>query len=374
MQPVKVLHMTSVHSALDHRIFKKECRALARAGFDVAIVGPYPDDTMQEQVRIIALEKSRSRLSRMTRTVWRVYQEAVKHNADIYHFHDPELIPLALLLRARGKRVVYDIHEDYPKDVLAKPYLPGWSRPWIARVVEHIEGLACRRFSALVAVTPSIADRFQRINSRTIVIYNYPYPEELLGETAVSWERRRPAVSYIGTITAQRGIAEMVSAMGMLPGSVPATLEIAGDCIPEKVTKLPGWSRVKFHGVLDQLAAYRLLRESRVGIVCEHPIPSFLESVPVKVFEYMGAGVPVIASNFPLWRKMLDKVGCTIFVDPAKVCEIADAIEYLLTHPLEAEEMGRRGQVAVIDQFNWNTQAGKLVSLYQDLVSPTCAA
>jgi glycosyltransferase involved in cell wall biosynthesis len=225
-----------------------------------------------------------------------------------------------------------------------------------------------------VTVSPSIADRFQRINSRTIVIYNYPYPEELIGEVALPWERRRLGVSYIGTITAERGIAEMVSAMGMLRTSVPATLEIAGDNIPGEVMKLPGWSRVKFHGVLHQADAYRLLRETRVGIVCEHPIPSFLESVPVKVFEYMGAGIPVIASNFPLWRKMLDKAGCTIFVDPANVREIADAIEYLLTHPLEAEEMGRRGQAAVIDQFNWNTQAGKLVSLYQDLVSPTCAA
>jgi hypothetical protein len=310
----------------------------------------------------------------MTRTVWRVYQEAVKHSADVYHFHDPELIPVALLLRARGKRVVYDIHEDYPKDILAKQYLPGWSRQWVARVIEHVEALACRRFSALVAVSPAIADRFQRINSRTVVIYNYPYPEELIGEDALPWERRRPGVSYIGTITTQRGIVEIVSAMGELRDSVPATLEIAGDRVPEEVTKLPGWSRVKFHGVLDQASAYRLLRETRAGLICEHPIPSFLESIPVKVFEYMGAGIPVVASNFPLWRKMLDKIGCAIFVDPTNVREIANAIEYLLTHPLEAEEMGRRGQAAVIDQFNWNTQAEKLVSLYQDLASPTCAA
>jgi len=166
----------------------------------------------------------------------------------------------------------------------------------------------------------------------------------------------------------------MVRAMAELPESLAATLEIAGDRIPEELTKLDGWARVHFHGPLDQSSTYRLLGDARVGLVCEHPIPTFLEALPVKLFEYMGAGLPVIASDFPLWRKLLHGIDCAIFVNPLSVSEIADAIEHLLTHPLEAEAMGRRGQAAVIEHLNWNTQFPKLVNLYKELVEGTCAA
>lgn len=365
--------MTSVHSAVDHRIFRKECRSLARAGFDVTVVGPHPDDTVAEQVQIKSIRKHDSRFARMTRTVWQVFQEAKKRDADVYHFHDPELIPVALLLRSRGKRVIYDIHEDYPKDILSKSYLPRWSRQFIAWLAERVETTTCRHFSALVAVVPSIAARFQAINSRIVIIYNYPYSEELIGEDSSSWESRKQAIAYVGTITPQRGIAEMVRAMTLLPHSVEATLELAGDEVPEEVKKMPGWSLVNHHGALDQLSTYKLLRQVRAGVICEHPISSFVESMPVKVFEYMGAGLPVIASNFPFWRKMLDGVECSLFVDPLNVQEIAQAIEYLLTHPVEAERMGRNGQAAVLSRFNWNTEAEKLVDLYVELVNQECA-
>lgn len=373
MQTLRIVHLTSVHSALDARIFKKECRSLARAGFDVTLVGPHPQDAVEEKVRILAVKKHPLRMARMTRTVWQVFQVAKSLDADVYHFHDPELIPVALLLRKSGKNVVYDIHEDFPRDLLFKPYLPRWSRQLLSRIAEVLEKAACRHFSGLVSVTPSIAARLQTVNQRTVIVCNYPFPEELIGAEAPDWKSRSLAAAYVGTITPQRGIAEMVRAMGCLPESIPATLEIAGDRIYEDLARLDGWSRVRFHGALDQPSTYSLLRSVRVGIVCEHPIPTFLEAMPVKLFEYMGAGLPVIASNFPLWRKILRGIDCAIFVDPLNVSEIAAALEHLFTHPNEAEEMGRRGQAAVIEQLNWNTQLPKLVGLYQELANNVCA-
>jgi glycosyltransferase involved in cell wall biosynthesis len=372
MPPLKVAHLTSVHNATDHRIFKKECRSLAKAGFDVTVVGPHPEDAVKESVRIKAVKRHPYKLDRMTRTVWKVFQEARKLDADIYHFHDPELMPVGLLLRGLGKKVIYDVHEDFPQDIMFKSYLPDWSKRIIGRLMDFAESAACKRFSAVVVVTPGILGRLQKANSNTVTIFNYPYPEELIVEDAPAWNERSFAATYVGTINMQRGIAGMVESIGLVSECLGATLEIAGDTIPEEVKQFPGWSRVRFHGILDQLSTYRVLRNARVGLICEYPLQTFLNAYPVKIFEYMGAGLPIIASDFPLWRELLSGLDCAIFIDPFDTRAIAQAIEYILTHPMEAEAMGRRGQVALTQEFNWHTQARKLVDLYSNLATNQC--
>lgn len=372
--------MTSVHSATDPRIFHKECRSLARAGFAVTVIGPNAADSVTDAVNIKAIPREPVRIARMTRSVWRVLDEALKQQGDVYHFHDPELIPVGLLLRARGKQVIYDIHEDLPKDILSKSYLPAWSRAAISRLMQRVESAACSRFSALVVVTPSIAGRFQSINRRTVIVHNYPYVRELIREEAmVPWDQRRQSITYVGGITVQRAIREMVFAMALLPERLSATLELAGTEIPveadpENLRRNPGWARVHHHGFLDQPATFRILRHVRAGLVLFHPEPNHVEAMPQKIFEYMGAGLPIIASDFPLWRRIIGDAGCGIFVDPQNPREIAKAIEFVLTHPREAEEMGRRGQAAVVDRFNWDTEADKLVRLYLELKNSSCVA
>ncbi len=380
MPAVKVVHMTSVHTAVDIRIFHKECRSLARAGFQVTSIGSHCSDMVIDQVSIKSIKRDQSRLARMTRTVWRVYREAVKQGADVYHFHDPELIPVGLLLRARGKQVIYDLHEDYPKDILSKPYLPMWSRWTIAWMIKQLEIASCRHFSALVTVTPSIADRFLTINKRTVVVHNFPSTKDLvLNRPYQPWESRRQSVAYVGGIMTVRSIREMVKAMSLLPESLQATLELAGphpDGEPtvEELSSQPGWGRVLHHGFIDQTGTFEILHHVRAGLVLFHPIPNHMEAMPQKIFEYMGAGLPVIASDFPLWRRIIGDAGCGIFVDPQDPKAIAQAIEYLLLNPAEAEAMGRRGREAVLKNYNWDVQAEKLVKLYSELVSPPCAA
>jgi glycosyltransferase involved in cell wall biosynthesis len=380
MSILKICHLTSVHSAADPRIFHKECRSLARAGFAVSLVGAHPADAVVDSVQIKSILRDKSRLARMTRTVWRVFREARRQNADVYHFHDPELIPVGLLLQSSGKKVIYDIHEDLPKDILSKPYLPNWSRSIIAGLSSIFERAACRNFSALVAVTPSIALRFTSINHRTVVVHNYPYAKELLRNSEpISWNSRRQSVAYVGGISVQRSIFEMVSAISLVPESIDATLELAGpeiitDSESIKLRAHPGWRHVRHHGFIDQPSTFRILQNVRAGLVLFHPEPNHMEAMPQKIFEYMGAGLPLIASDFPLWRNLLGDLGCAFFVDPMNPREIARAIEFVLTHPSECEEMGRLGQLAVLDRFNWDSEATKLVELYNQIGAELCAA
>src|SRR5262249_43635675 len=226
----KVVHLTSVHSPLDPRIFHKECKSLARAGFAVTVVGPHTKDLVAENVQVKAVPQAESRVGRMTRTVWRVYREALRQQADVYHFHDPELIFVGLLLRAAGKTVLYDIHEDVPKDVMSKEYLPQWTRRWISFAAEKLETSCSGYFSALVIVTPAIAHRFSQINKCIAVVRNYPYHREIVApEGGVPWNARRQSVAYIGNISGQRGIRQMVDAMELLPDDLPAMLELVGN-------------------------------------------------------------------------------------------------------------------------------------------------
>jgi glycosyltransferase involved in cell wall biosynthesis len=373
MKPVKIVHMTSVHTPFDPRIFHKECRSLARAGYSVTVIGRDWEEGERDSIQVKSIRGESSRLGRMTRTVWRVYEEAKRQDADVYHFHDPELIPIGLLLHARGKSVIYDIHEDAPKDIMSKPYLPRWFRPLASGFLNTLERAACGKFTALVVVTPSIARRFSPINRRTVIVHNFPHVQELIqAGTNVPWELRRQSVAYVGGLSLVRAIREMVHAMAHLPDSLPGQLELAG---PEakgepnlaELRQHPGWARVKHHGFIDQRRTFDILRNVRAGLVLFHPVPNHFEALPQKMFEYMGAGLPVIASDFPFWRKILGESGCAIFVDPLNPQDISKAIEHVLTHPREAEEMGRRGQAAVLQNFNWDTEAEKLIQLYRSI-------
>jgi glycosyltransferase involved in cell wall biosynthesis len=374
----RIVHLSSVHPPFDIRIFHKECKSLARAGWQVVFVVPHDRDEIADFVKIRGVPEVKGRLLRVTRTVWNIYQESLRQNADLYHFHDPELIPVGLILRARGKKVIYDIHEDVPKDILSKYYFPKWSRKIISWAVGQIEISASSRFSALVAVSPSIAMRFQSLNVKTILVQNFPDLMEIGGVAPADWNKRGNDVAYIGGIGERRGVRQMIEAMALLPVSSPVSLQIASAEPPQQIipdlVSLPGWSKVRYVGNLGRSEICHLLDHVRAGLVLFHPEPNNLESMPHKLFEYMAAGIPVIASDFPFWRKMLGPMQCCLFVDPLKPLAIAEAIEFVTSRPETAEQMGRRGQEAVQRHFNWKTQADRLLDLYGSLVNPVCAA
>jgi glycosyltransferase involved in cell wall biosynthesis len=368
---MRIIHLTSNHSTNDVRIFLKECVTLAQSGYDVGFIAPTDAQPIRiNDVEIIPVKKPKNRADRFVLGSWRILQKALSARGDAYHFHDPDLIPVGFVLHLLGKRVIYDVHEDVPKDILSKDWIPYWLRGWVSKAMACLEWIAGYLLDGIVAATPAIARRWPK--RKTIIVQNFPFTEELVTEGALPYAQRPRHIVYLGGISTIRGIREMVEAMAYLPEELRARLILVGTFTPPeleaKVRMQEGWKHVEFLGWQDRTRVSELLANSQIGLVLYHPEPSHLEAQPNKLFEYMAAGITVVASDFPVWRGIVEGEKCGLTVDPLDSKAIAEAIQWLLEHPEEAEEMGKRGRKAVLEKYNWEREAEKLLEFYRKLL------
>lgn len=369
MENISVCHLTSAHPRYDVRIFLKECRSLALRGVNVSLVvaDGLPDEE-RDGVKIFGVPKLVGRLRRMLYAPGLVVDKALKVDADIYHLHDPELLKIGRRLKRAGKRVVFDAHEDLPKQVLTKTYLWPPVRRLLAFVIKHYEAYVCGRIDAVVAATPAIHEKFRKINPCTVAINNFPLTHEFASTSGCA-SGVSDYVCYVGGITQIRGILQVIDAIGI--SNSPVRLKLAGSIgaasLASRMRASVGWRRVDELGNLSRVQVGELLSGSIAGIVTFLPAPNHIEAQPNKMFEYMSAGLPVIASSFPLWREIIEGSNCGICVDPLKPTEIADAINWLSDNPDLARRMGENGRKAVESKYNWGVEEGKLLALYLGL-------
>lgn len=366
---MKVAHLTSVHASHDVRIFRKEAVSLAASGFNVTVIAKGTFSGMMDGVCVRGMGEPPTRFHRIVGMTVRVLAEALRQEAQVYHLHDPELIPAGLLLKLKGAKVVYDAHEEFSRQILSKHWIPRFLRRIVGLAGLLLEWLAGLSFNGIVAAYPAAARRYPV--HKTWVVNNYPILNEVPQSAGKPYLDRSNVVVYAGGITAIRGAKEMVQAIGMLPESLGATLALAGSFDPESLAEelrlVPGWSQVRYLGWVGRGELWSLLGGSRVGIVTLHPEPNYVEAEPVKLFEYMLAGLPVVASDFPVWREIVETCRCGLLVAPLDPHAIADAIEWLLRHDSEADLMGRNGRRLVRERFNWSGEARKLIELYKCL-------
>ncbi len=340
---------------------------MAERGHKVTlIVADSQGEAWYDGVRILDVGKHPGRVGRVLHTTRKICQRALAVEAEIYVLHDPELIPSGIRLKRGGRKVIFDSHEDVPTQLRGKPYLGHTSAMLVSRCFQAYERYACRRFDGIVGATPFIRDKFHKINPRTIDINNFP----ILGEfdTPRPWSDKAIQVCYVGNITAMRGVKELVKACALL--RTPATLALAGTfenaALAASVSLDAGWSRVQATGHLDRAGVSKVMGQSMAGLVTLHPQENYLDALPVKMFEYMAAGIPVIASDFPLWRKIIECSACGLCVDPMNPAAIAHAIDYIVTHPEHARLMGVNGRRAAMETYNWHTESKKMLDFYDN--------
>ncbi|MDR6225551.1 glycosyltransferase family 4 protein [Desmospora profundinema] len=363
----KAVILSSVHRWNDSRIFHKQAVSLARAGWSVELHALADfEERMEQGVHIIGLSFPKNKWVRL-KSGRELFRRALASGGDLFHIHDPELLPWAVGIRRRtGKPVIYDAHEDLPQQITTKLWIPPWVRPWLSRVADRVEKGMARRLSAVVTVTEPIAKKFSRVD-RVSVIKNYPLPIRT-GEREQGGPLR---ILYVGGISYLRGYREMIVMMDHLPKELGAELHLIGPlqhirpedrdeaALKEKKVFLHG--RIPFGDVQSWLLS------GSVGLVCLHPVENYRESLPIKLFEYMAAGLPVVATDFPLWRGILEDSGAGVTVDPLDPVAMARQVAALLQDPDRRRYMGEQGRKAFSDVYNWCAEEKKLVRLYQEL-------
>lgn len=367
-----IIHMTTVHPRDDSRIRFKEIVSLVQAtDEDVRL---FVQDGLGDEVdpvhgyRIVDTGPRKRRLSRMFEGGWRMISAVRRARPSIVFFHDPELLPWAFLLRLSGIKVVYDAHEDVPRQILRNPSLPAPVKPILSPIVSVFEWVAGHLLSAVVGATTEITDRFPA--RKSFLLRNFPVVHELHTPGAMPMAERPPQFAYIGMITEDRNIYRMIDAVGLLKDP-KARLRLAGDftvaAVRDRAERMPNWNRVIFDGWVSRDGVAAILSDARAGLVLLKPIKHEMVTLPIKMFEYMAAGLPIISSDFPLWREIIDGVGCGLLVDPEDESAIAGAMQWILDNPEEAAAMGARGRQAVLDTYNWESEAETLLDLYRFL-------
>jgi len=362
-----ICHITTVHSRYDDRIFLKECISLAKEYNVSLIVADGKGNETKDNVKIIDIGlRQDTRINRIKIDAKKALKKALSLKSDLYHFHDPELLSIAKKLKKSGAKIIYDVHEDLPRQIYGKPYLNKFNKPIISNIVEIYENNTSKKLDYIFTATPFIANRFLKLNKNTIDIRNYPLLEE--NTKPADFSTKENEICYVGGISEYRGIYELIESLQYSK----IKLNLAGNFDDKefelKCKQSKGWQFVNFYGFVSRKEIANILNKSKIGIVTLHPLINYLDSLPVKMFEYMLAGIPVIASNFPLWIEIVENNKCGINANPLIPKEIAEAVTNLINNNELMIEMGKAGREAVLNKYNWKIEENKIINTYKNIL------
>jgi glycosyltransferase involved in cell wall biosynthesis len=362
-----ICHFTTAHTELKSRSFHREFVPLARSGATVRYLAPVKATSHRDGIEIVALNKYSSRLRRIFAQP-ALLRTLLRQRVDLYHFQDPELFPLAFVLKLIcRKRVVYDAYEDFPSMVANRAALPRPLRLLAAKAIANVESLAVRLLDGVMTADPLTMCRLTKSHGPQIVFYNFPNLDFF---PSCSAPRAKPFdLVYRGGLSERAGTFVLIEALRLLAARErPATLLLIGYFdnhsaekeIRERLHAAGVAHLVEIRGRLDHEKMAAALSEAAIGISPLQAVPKFMLNIPVKVFEYWACGIPVVASDLPPIRPFFRNAEAGFLFPAASAPALAQSIAWLLDNPSAAAAMGARGRNLVVRRFNNREEVRKL--------------
>jgi len=367
-----ICQLSSLHFALDTRIFYKYARSL-KENYRVIVVGIHPQKEQIEGVTILPFREYKSRLLRILSSWFWMYLKAMRIKADCYHIHDPELLPCALLLKWSGKKTIIDIHENIAEDIFDKDWLPF--KKTIFFIYNKIERYVCKDIPVVLAES-SYGKRYEKICKDLHYIHNYVEPQFFKSFRSAENERDPLHLYYIGIILESRCIIEIISAMHILhEKGIPVHFHCVGHLYHRMLNKIQAHvhyetlkKHLHFYGRMPLDRGYAVSQQCGIGLCLIKPMKNSIESKPTKLFEYMAIGMPILTSHFPLYKEIVEETETGITTDPESAEGIAAAIQTMLEKSEERKTFSRNGPLVSEQQFNWETERKKLIDLYEKVL------
>lgn len=369
LKKLNICHISTVHSGTDIRIFHKECVSLAANGHRVTYIHPGTGSETLKGVLLIGtgIYNYKNKFIRMTKGALETVNLALSLNPDVIHIHDGELVRYIKKIKRMGIRVVYDAHENLPMQILEKEWLKPFIRPMLSRLSDIIEKYYSKYADLVLVVADKTCERFEKLSIRTVQLKNYPIITEF-EDINIDYGVKKEAktVCYSGAVWSERGLDTMCDAMS---GLKDIRFIIAGRIDhPKKKWFISNLSKnIEYKGYLSRTDVLKLYEQSIAGLCLFKPYPNNMIDPPTKIFEYMAAGIPVIASDFESMSGIVEKYNCGICVNPLDISQIRKAVEFILDNPDRAEEMGQNGRNAVAEYLNWEKHSEVLIYEYNRL-------
>lgn len=372
----RVCHISTVHPSTDVRIFYRECRSLAKDGYEMHLVIPCEQSCVKDGVHLHRVRQVKCRFLRMLFMPWVAMRRALQTKSSVYHYHDPELLFMGFVLRwVFGKKVIFDIHESVARQILGKAYLPGFTRKPISFCYRLLERIFTAGQVLVVANQNSVSD----FSSNIYLVQNYPLlNEEVIASASDEKQRSKvPLLIYVGNVAKDRGAMVYVELADKLAKrGHDFHMHIVGSYTKEfgrelklKIEKLNLQNKVLLAGRMDWPKAMKLVSQSTIGMCLLLPTPNYTRCLATKIIEYMMCGTPVLCSRFDHWQAYVEDERTGFMVDPNNIDEVVTVCERMLSDPDELAAMGKRGIEAVRSKYNWSSEFQELLRCYKDLLN-----